>query len=418
MTKDKQARRENLTKKFVDKLKLPSEKPEFIWDTELVGFGAKLNPTSIVYIVQGRVKGKTKRVKIGKHGPFTVKQARDSALDLLRDMSKGIDPIAERKRDRYSQVTLKQLVDAYIKDRELKLSSVNDINKHIDGVFSDWKDKSIVNITKQVVLKRFREKSNYSKAQANLAFRILRALLNYARATYRQDDTPILPENPCQILLDAKMWHNIQPKNRRIPQDKVGKAWNKLQEMRSDQSRTAIGQNTASAVAFTLLTGARWGEVSKLAWERVNLESKTWYIPDPKNKQLVTMPLSNQAIEILKEQNQDSYYVFAGRGKTGYVGKPVRVMRSISETVGETISVHDSRRTFRAIAAECDIELWRCKLLLNHKLNGDVTLASYTEKSDLRYLAEDAQKIGDWIEHQAMIASKDNVIDLEEAKNG
>jgi integrase len=295
----------------------------------------------------------------------------------------------------------------------LKPSSVDDINKHLDGVFSDWKEKPIVKITRQTVLQRFRNKSKGSKAQANQAFRILRALLNYARATYRPDDKPVLPENPCQILSDAKMWHNIQAKNRRIPTDKVGIAWNKVQEMREDKSRTVIGQNVASAVAFALLTGARWGEVAALTWDRVDLEGKSWHIPDPKNKQPVTLPLSDQALQIIEEQDKNSDYVFSGRGQAGYVGKPVRVMRSVSEAVGETLSIHDMRRTFRAIAGELGIELWKTKLLMNHKLNQDVTLGSYTEKSDLRYLAGDAQKIGNWIERQARHAASKKVVEIK-----
>ena len=52
-------------------------------------------------------------------------------------------------------------------------------------------------------------------------------------------------------------------------------------------------------------------------------------------------------------------------------------MNQVGEVCGVKVSVHDLRRIFRAIAAECGIELWRCKLLLNHKLNDDVTLGSY-----------------------------------------
>ena len=81
-----------------------------------------------------------------------------------------------------------------------------------------------------------------------------------------------------------------------------------------------------------------------------------------------------------------------------------------------TISIHDLRRTFRAIAGECGIELYKTKLLMNHKLNQDVTISAYTETSDLRYLKPEIQKIGDWIERQGKIAASEKVVDLEQAR--
>lgn len=412
-----QLSRANLTKKFIDKVELPTTKPQFIWDKETHGFGIKCNPSGIVYVVQGRVNGKTKRVTIGRHGPFTLKQARDKALELLRDMANGTDPIAESKCKKAASVTLAEVAEAYIADRELKPRTVSDIRKHLDGLFKDWKGQLIVEITRQKVLDRFRKKSAESKAQANQAFRILRALLNYARATYRPDDVPVLPENPCQILSDAKMWHSLQAKSRRIPTDQVGRAWNRIEGMRKDPAQTQSSRALADAIAFTLLTGARWGEVAGLSWDLVDLEAGTWHISDPKNKQPVTLPLSSQAKEILEERPKDNPFVFAtNRSRSGHVEEPRYIVREIGKHCGVNVSVHDLRRTFRAIAAECGVELWRCKLLLNHKLNGDVTLASYTEKSDLRYLSGDAQRIGDWIERQAKIAANKKVVDLEVAR--
>ena len=67
------------------------------------------------------------------------------------------------------------------------------------------------------------------------------------------------------------------------------------------------------------------------------------------------------------------------------------------------------RRTFKAIAGDCKIELWRCKLLLNHQ-DSDVTINSYTETSDLRYLAPEINQISEYIEEQGKIAAADNVV--------
>jgi len=363
-----------------------------------------------MYIVQGRANGVSRRVSLGKHGVITLQEARKKAQRELSSMNEGVDPAIEKKRAVAYSLTLKELSQKYIRDRkDLKPSSQADILKHLKTSFSDWADRPAVEITRDKVATRFQELSERSKAQSNQAFRILRALLNYARAAYRPDDKPLMIENPVKILSDAKLWNRVKARSGRIPTEKIGAAWNTLQKLRADQGQSIIGRTLADIITFLLLTGARWTEAANLTWEHVNLDGKYWHIPDPKNRNPVTLPLSQTAVDILRDRPQSGAFVFPGRSG-GRVVDARSVLDKVSKAAGVRISAHDLRRTFRSIAGECQLELWKAKLLMNHRLNQDVTIGHYTETEDLRYLNKDINKIADWIVRQGVIGRSEKVV--------
>ncbi len=138
-------------------------------------------------------------------------------------------------------------------------------------------------------------------AQANQAFSVLRALINYAIDEYRKEDgTPLIQENPVNIL--KKKMVKLKPRTSRIPDSKVNDVWKYLWSTRE----TAFNRETLASIdliIFLMLTGARLGEARSLTWDRVNLEEAWWHIPDPKNHNPVYLPLSTQAIELLKAKN-------------------------------------------------------------------------------------------------------------------
>jgi hypothetical protein len=94
---------------------------EEIWDGELRGFGARRqNSDAVTYQVVLRTKeGKQRRVKIGRHGVLTLTQARAEAKSILADAAKGLDPAAERKRQR-NLPTVADLCNQYFVDAEAR----------------------------------------------------------------------------------------------------------------------------------------------------------------------------------------------------------------------------------------------------------------------------------------------------------
>lgn len=394
-----------LTKTFIDRIVLSEPgKISFYWDSEVKGYGIKVSETKKVYVVQTKMNGRTVRLTLGRHGVITESQARERAKKVLVKMSDGIDPRSEKKTEKILNMTLNDAIISYFSIRVLKTSTIKDINRHSRTTFADWMDKPITKITRDNVLEKFKKMSETAPAQANQAFRILRSILNYARAKYRDsDDMPILPENPVLVLSDAKAWNYIKPKSRKISLEKVGLAWNYINTLRKFSSQIEILRTHADYIAFLMLTGCRKTEATELTWDRVDLQERWWYLPDPKNKHPVTFPLSFEACRILSERPRISKFVFPANTVTGHIDDARRQFAKLSNEIGNTITAHDLRRTFRAIANECSVELWKCKLLMNHQ-DTDVTINSYTETSDLKYLLPEVDKISSWIIEQGKIA--------------
>jgi hypothetical protein len=105
----------------------------FYWDSTLKGFGVTVTKAGTkTFIVQGRVNGRERRVKLERHGVYTAEQARKKAKVILGRMSDGIDPVTEKRRKKALGVTLEEVVEDYIENKRpkgvsLKESTVRDI---------------------------------------------------------------------------------------------------------------------------------------------------------------------------------------------------------------------------------------------------------------------------------------------------
>lgn len=81
-------------------------------------------------------------------------------------------------------------------------------------------------------------------------------------------------------------------------------------------------------ILLSLLTGARKSNMLSMRWEEVNFEQSQWRIPETKNGEPVLLPLSPQALDILKarkesQKNSVSEWVFpSDASATGHLQDP------------------------------------------------------------------------------------------------
>ena len=94
--------KDKITKQTVESLK-PVAKDRFLWDSELPMFGCKITPKGRrVYLLQYRIKRRSRRFTIGTHGVLSAGEARHIARNLLHEVVLGHDP-ADTKNNKGDQ---------------------------------------------------------------------------------------------------------------------------------------------------------------------------------------------------------------------------------------------------------------------------------------------------------------------------
>src|SRR5690606_32116442 len=178
-------------------LPAPVDKDQVLYrDTEVQGLGLRVTAAGAKsYIVSGRIRGtgQARRVTIGAFELITCEEARKRAQAIKLQMLDGIDPQIEKRKAVAQSETLREVMEDYIEHKRtkhgpLRPSSKDGVRRCVEGAFNDWADKPVANITRDACIKRFRELSKSAPTQTNLAFRNLRALLNWAREKYATED--------------------------------------------------------------------------------------------------------------------------------------------------------------------------------------------------------------------------------------
>lgn len=413
-----------ITNTSVKNIEPPETGYRIVYDDRLQGFGLRVTASGVrSYIAEDRVNGKTRRVTLGRHGTITADQARADAKNKLAAMSGGTDPAVEKARLKAEAVTLAEAVEAYLRNRRtrsglsLKDRTKSDIRYHLETNFSDWADKPVAKISREKIQRRYSDLCKRSTAQANQSMRVLSGILNFAAASYRTPEGErIITDNPVAVLREANMLRAVKPKSNMVPLDRLGEWWSAVQSMREDPALTIASKSASDLVALLGVTGLRLGEARAIRWDQVDLAECSLRLTDTKNRTDVVLPLSDVAVEIIKARPAGSQYIFPPRsegGKLPHLKDCRGQLEILAEQTGINVTAHDLRRTFRAVAAACNIELWRCKALMNHKQRHDVTLLHYADLSDVRFLKPEADHISGYFKKQQCIYDSESVSGME-----
>ncbi len=367
----------NITKISVEKLIIPVKVSEGqsaqkrYYDDKLKGFGVRVTSGGTkAFFIEKLIKGKLRRITIGRYPEITVEIARQQAHVLLGQIAQKIDPLAERRAEKMRSVTLKEVLEDYLQARKaLKPKTIYDYKRVLKIAFENWQDQSLISITKDKVAKHHEKLGlAHGEAYANLAMRILRALFNFAAGQYEDSEgRSLITENPTKRLSQTRAWYRVERRQTYIKAHELAAWHNGIQKLNNATLRDYL--------CLILFTGLRRQEAAQLEWRQVDLKAKTLTIIDTKNRESHTLPLSDYLYDLLLKRNENtmSPYVFPGSGSAGYIIEPRKQIASVIESSGIEFTVHDLRRTFITIAESLDIPAYALKRLLNHKMTHDVT---------------------------------------------
>jgi integrase len=288
-----------------------------------------------------------RREVLGEYPQMGISEARAAARKLHVEIkSGGADPAKERQRFRIIGKnakegigTLKALLDVYEGKGKpgSKLKSWKQGRHAIENVFEKHLSRPLATMTAaELQITADAHKAEYS---ASLAVRCLRPILDWASVSSRG----YAPRGLIEIHPPA----TVQRRERVLTADELRALLPALR---------ASTRPYAAAMRFMLLTLARREEVGSACWRRVDLDAGTWTIPETKNGEPHIVPLSKQAIDLLRSRlptnddgrvvkpDPDAFIFATSTGAT--LGNWDRETKVIQEASGiKDWTRHDLRRT-------------------------------------------------------------------------
>ena len=226
-------------------------------------------------------------VRIRKHGQpsqsktFTIKQdAQRWAVMIERQIDQGLVGCVDKS------VTLGDLLNRYLKEvtphkksRDKETWRIKALLKRsISGV-------GLPNLTSTIIsnFKTLRLVDGARTTRYDLA--LIRHCLEFARLEWGY----YLPTNPVDIVAKPKL---NKPRDRRVSADDIDRLMHTLRETKVTYLKPLI--------LIALETGLRQGELIKLLWKDVDLDSRLLKVRDTKNGEDRVIPLSNKSLSILE----------------------------------------------------------------------------------------------------------------------
>lgn len=295
------------------------------------------------WVLRFQWQGKAREMGLGAFPVVSLEQARDAAREARRLAKAGIDPIADKGREK-SVPTFGELADTVAAD--------------LSAGFRSEKHKAQWKMTLEVYAKPLRSLSVDAIETADV-LAVLKALwtakpetasrlrgriekvLNAAKAKgYRSGENPAAWRGHLENLLPKQSkltrGHHAAMAYAEVPAF--------VAALRERDATAAL------ALEFTILTAARSSEALEAEWSEIDLDAKVWTVPASRMKpgRVHRVPLTDRAMEILRAMDKVrvSKFVFPGQKEN----RPLSGMAMemvLRRMKIENATVHGFRSSFR-----------------------------------------------------------------------
>lgn len=339
----------------------PQEKFIEYFDTGLPGFGLRVNPTGLkvwFILYRSKVDNKVKRYKIGKYPrPYSLMEAREEAKKKLGEISAGGDP-HKVKRELAQSDTFEGLFNNYMKHHAIpnkRPSSVKEDQRIFDTYLQGFKDRKAATITRRDIIELHRSISDHAPVMANRIIALVSTVFS------KGIEHELIDATPCTRI--KSILAKEQHRERVLSDAELRTLWPALDTLRANQR---------DVLKLILLTAQRPGEVMAMRVDELDLVAETWLIPGSKtkNKQPHLVPLTPQALAIIRPRLTESPWVFpSSYNKTaaGHTASTKKSRNKLAEATGvKEWTAHDLRRTARTLMARFRVKPHIAEKVMNH----------------------------------------------------
>jgi integrase len=309
---------------------------------------------------------------LGSAHTFSLREARDLARQCRQHLSRGINPLEERKADRLAkqieaaqQVTFQDCANSYCahKCKFWEPLTVRSFERAIRLYLNpDLGKLPIATIDHLQIARVIEPLWEIKPATAAVVWSHLKGILDYAKAKcFRTGDNPASLKGPLGLLFPGFATSHSVKHHRALPSKEIGTFMSRLRAYTPPNIAKGISV-PAELLQFIILTAVRVDQAVGLRWSELDFENSLWTCPwqrtktGKKTKKPHLVPLSKPALAILKKmqalQRADgiqSDFVFV------HIRAPARRHRLAVERVGKRITNGGVLRLLKIAMARKDL---------------------------------------------------------------